>query len=369
MRYDKTLNHSAGWTAEDLAEPPGPKRAEDDPWEMPSAAAETASDSSASSPPAKEEAALPTPDEPSEIDSVDGVDVDEEDADYWDDVQFGDVEPHDRATLVELSALLMWDTVQFNGAGPASHEAIAETEVDGSYLLGTLPLAEYDGELGQPLYELDYDIPDLPGAVQVDQWVASIDEISDAEARETAELLRDFSRQRLRRWLPWLRGQQWSGQSLLRFLQFRAYWDENPELWEASFWDARIRCWQPTWSRYNLSRDNQFDLVRQRMDCPAAEIINKAWLDDWQTFALWGQGYESFADFALFRAGLADSEDWRSYVDRFQYGDSAESSQESEDVRSDDPLKAQLHHKFRQVFWFDEQDWYDPVEWHDGLGW
>ena len=60
------------------------------------AAAETASDSSANNPAAKEEAALPIPDKPSEIDSVDGIDVDEEDAGYWDDGQFDVLELHDR---------------------------------------------------------------------------------------------------------------------------------------------------------------------------------------------------------------------------------------------------------------------------------
>lgn len=369
MRYDETLNHSAIWKAEDFAEPTSPQLGEDDPWAMPSADDTMASDSFVGSPTAAGEEAVPTRVKPPEPDWVDAFEIDDSELTDWDADQPDEVGPHDRASSAEWAVLLEWDSAQPTGAGDVSRDAIDDVASDGSFLDEPLPWANYDSELGQSLYEPNEDLAGLPRAIKVDEWVASIGETNDAQREELTDLLRGFSASFLRSWLPWLRGQQWTGRSVLLFLQFRAHWDETPEFWEASFWDSRISCWRPTWNRYNLSREDQFELVQLRNDRSPAEIIDGTWFDDWQTFALWSQGYEKFADFALFRAALAEREDWQSYVPWYHPSDFAESDTPAEDFCSTDLITAQLHHKFRQKYWFAEQDWHDPVEWHGGLGW
>ena len=369
MRYDRILNHSAGWTAEDFTETPVQKRAEDDPWEMPLAAAETASDSSANNPAAKEEAALPIPDKPSEIDSVDGIDVDEEDAGYWDDGQFDVLELHDRESSAEWAALLDLDgdTAQLNGPPSVNHDAFNVMEVDGSFLDEPPPVAEYDGELRQLLYESDSYILDLHGEVQVDQWVASIEVISDAEAREIAELLRDFSKHRLRRWLPWLRGQQWSGQSLLLFLQFRAYWDDHCELWECLRWAPGLKFWLGVPDRNSMSLGNSYLLVQRRLHCSADEVLDPEWFEDWDRIDVWvrvTQGFFSFSSFVMYRSQLIYAEDWRRRPDL----DVDLTQPVRNAVLKMDKWDIQAYRDWSRL-WFDEQDWHDPAEWHDGLGW
>lgn len=369
MRYDRTLNHSAGWTAEDFTETPVQKRAEDDPWETPSAAAETASDSSANSPAAKEEAALPIPDKPSKTDSVDGIDVDEQDAGYWDDGQFDVLELHDRESSAEWAALLDLDgdTAQLNGPSSVNPDAFNVIEVDGSFLDEPPPVAEYDGELRQLLYEPDSYIQDLHVEVQIDQWVASIEVISDAEAREIAELLRDFSKHRLRRWLPWLRGQQWSGRSLLRFLQFRAYWDDNCELWECLRWAPGLKFWLGVHDRNSMSLGNSYLLVQRRLHCSADEVIDPEWFEDWDRIDVWvrvTQGFFSFSSFVMYRSQFIYAEDWRRRPDL----DVDLTQPVRNAVLKMDKWDIQAYRDWSRL-WFDEQDWYDPAEWHDGLGW
>ena len=200
--------------------------------------------------------------------------------------------------------------------------------------------------------------------------VASIDEIDKAQRQEITDLLLEFRPTRLRRWLSWLKEKQWTGRSLLLFLEFRAYWDEHSQLWEASFWDSRLSIWRPTWTSYNLTRDNQYDLIQYRINHTPDEIIDKAWFTEWESLALWKYGFEAFAAFALFRAGLKKNEDWQNLIDRYASTDLANRSSKSADATIDSlTLYFDRPHRPAMVSWFAGQDWYGPDEWHDGLGW
>ena len=361
--------HSTGWNADDFADLPKPEPKDDDPWEMQSTHNEMVSDVTGNGQWAASQPVGPTLDKDAVSDFMVNGDVEDADGNDWDDDQFYGVERDDRESSAELATLLEWDEPQPGGVRLAKHDALNDMGLNGSYVDEPVPLAEYHSELAQPLHEMDHEIPNLSRAINVNQWVTAIKEISDSQLEEITELLLDFSQSRLRRWLPWLRGQLWTGQTLLLFLQVRAFWDDNPELWEASFWDSRFGCWRPTWSRYNLSLDAQFDLIQYRLDCSPSQVINRAWFDDWERFALWKYGYESFAVFALFRAVLTAPGDWRSHVDWHQSNDITESSPRYEDGRLNDSLTPQVYRMTRQEFWFASQDWYHPVEWHDGLGW
>ena len=358
-----------GWTAEDFADTSSQQIEDDDPWAVDTVRDAAVGNSSSSDIEVESDNVPAGWDDVAPTDTTRYRDLVESETGDSDRDEHDDIELFNSDTTAELAAVLEWDEAPGSGNEVAEAETLVYTRVDGSFPSDPVPQAEYDSELRQPLYELQYDNLELLREVKVNEWVASIDDVSNAQVQEITDILLGLSRPRLRSWLPWLRGQQWTGRLLLLFLQFRAYWDENPQFWESSFWDWKFACWRPTWSAYALSRDSQFDLVQQRLDYAPAEIINRTWFDEWERFALWKHGYEAFADFALLRAGLTDRDDWRNYVDWSQSIFLTENEPLFENARREDILTPQSHSKFRQTFWFVSQDWYDPAEWHDGLGW
>ena len=226
------------------------------------------------------------------------------------------------------------------------------------------PLFQYDDELSRPLYLPDeYDDNVLSIALRIDQWVAGLDATNASQRYLIAELLRTLGYNRLRRWLPWLNKQQWTGEILLLFLRFRVHWESNPHLWEHSFWDRRAHCWYPTRSRYSLSLDDTYALVHRRLDHSPDTIIDETWLGDWLDLTLWQHGFHSFASFAVFRAGFTGSDSWQGHVD--WYASDGTGSDESGPMWQD----GQCLHRFGPPIWFAEQNWYEPSEWHDNLGW
>ena len=226
------------------------------------------------------------------------------------------------------------------------------------------PLAEYDSELRQWLYVIDdYDDAALGVELRLDQWVATIGTANLFQRHVAAQLLRDIGNNRLRTWLPWLSKQQWTGESLVLFLRFRAHWESNPHWWEYSYWDWRARCWYPTRNRYSLSLEDTYQLVHLRLDCPTKEMIDEAWLADWLDLALWEHGFRSFASFALFRAGFSNGDNWIRHIDRYALDDS-----HSNETGSRWNNEHRLY-RYGPNPWFAEQNWYEPNEWHDNLGW
>ena len=225
------------------------------------------------------------------------------------------------------------------------------------------PFAEYDSELRQPLYVMDDDDVQVGIELRIDRWVAQVDSASDTRRDLIIQALRGLGLGRIRRWLPWLGKQQWTGESLLLFLRFRTCWELSPNWWEYSYWDWRARCWYPTRSRYSLTLEDTYELVHHRSDHGPDQIIDETWFADWLELALWQYGFRSFASFAVFRAALGSGNDWTRHIDWYT----------PDDIGDDEPNSRwnngyHFSH-YGPPLWFCEQTWYEPSEWHDNLGW
>ena len=252
------------------------------------------------------------------------------------------------------------------------------------------PFAEYDSDLSEILH-ISEDVSDLYRNIKIDELIAGISSSTNRQRAQIFQLLEYLSTGRLRIWLPWLHAQSWTGHSLFLFLDFRLnHWEENPEWWEYTFWHSRFGHWwtYPS-SNYNiLSLDATYMLVHARLSYPSQEIIDEAWLKDWEDFALWKQGFPSFASFAVFRAEIAGGEDWRRIL--ISNSDYSEINVEEQGLSAlydvshrVEPLMASLdggrysvwedhlpyRNPRRSLLWFAMQDQYDPAEWHDNLGW
>ena len=280
----------------------------------------------------------------------------------WDDfsgvVQFegnglAGLEPESQIAAGDFDALPDWDD-EFDS------NATDDSDWDEPELT-----AEYDSELRQPLYVIEDDDPALAGELRIDQWVAvKLGAFTSTQRGEIAELLRDLNPNRLRRWLPWLGQQEWTGDSLLLFLRFRELWDSTSHWWECTFWDHRAKCWYPTRNRYSLTLNDAYDLVMSRLGFRPREVIDEAWLGDWIEMKLWQHGFLSFASFAAFRARFGRGESWMRQVEWY-----VQDVSDSSDAGTSRRANGYQLHRYGPPLWFAEQDWYDPSDWHDNLGW
>ena len=174
------------------------------------------------------------------------------------------------------------------------------------------PQEEYDSQLSEPTYSSnsDEDASDLSRKLKIGELIASVD-ATDTQRTRIAQLLDGFSSGRLRYWLSWMRKQGWTGRSLLLFLEFRGFWDTNPKWWEYSLWNEPLNCWYVYQSSSCLTLDMTYSLIQSRLHCRPHHVIDEAWFEDWDYFALWRREFSSFALFVLYRAGLQDDEDWQ----------------------------------------------------------
>ena len=224
------------------------------------------------------------------------------------------------------------------------------------------PIAEYDSDLGEPLYESAGTSEDLAKTLRIDEFIADIGDADWQQMSYCAEMLGALSAARLRHWLKWLRRQIWTGDSLLLFLDFRLNcWEENDEWWELNVW----REWTGHWWTYSnpgtLSLDATYELITLRMAYPAEQIVEKSWFDDWNEHSPWRLGVPSFAEFVLFRAGLKSGEDWLEIL-------RSSSRIDLEPRPDEDPHFENASHLYAE-YWFAIQDWHDSADWHDNLGW
>ncbi len=249
------------------------------------------------------------------------------------------------------------------------------------------PLAEYDSDLSETLYELDSDISNLTLRLRVDEFIAGVEHATDNHREELSEALNELGSRRLSHLLLWLKRKNWTGHSLLLFINFRAVWDDNPDWWEYIVWRSGF---DTLWRYSNsgvLSRDACYELIHSRLHCNPHEVIDERWYEDWDNFVLWKRGFPSFASFALYRAGLNDCEDWWSLLDFTNGVEETESDSFSDiynaykggyitsiiDSLTGRHRVVEDYSPYRRSYgppqWFAIQDWYDPVEWHDSLGW
>lgn len=279
------------WTAEDFIDTITPEVVEDDPWADPMEGYQLSTSSDKEdqliyktiSAPSIGDLANINADEPDEV-----ALSDEED---WSDVEFVDSGWEDRTSPYNY----------LNGS-----EEIGWDEPE--------PEVEYDPDLREALHVVDYDTSDLARRLKINELVSSIEDATKIQKERIIDLLDRLSAGRLRSWSPWLREQQWTGHSMILFLEFREVWDSKREWWEYCFWSKRFECW---WSNLNdnpLTLDETYYMIHRRIDCNPYEVVDENWLDDWDYFALYKRGFHSFAQFALYRASLKPDEDWKSDI-------------------------------------------------------
>lgn len=263
------------WTAEDLTDPTRPDVEEDDPWAVTLPKADSKEYPAAHIPPSTGN------DQPEATRMADFGDADLSNIDEWCDDCLPPLDLDDEIIAED------WDEPE--------------------------PLAEADSDLKEPLYSSDNTVTGRSHVFKIDELISRVKPMSETQRQEIDALLKDFSIKRLRRWLPWLRKRDWSGRSLLLFLQFRKVWESERRYWEYSFWHRGLKCWYPTYHPNNLNRDATYKLIQNRLDCTPEAVINEDWFEEWKYSALWARGFPSFASFAVLRAEF--DEKWRDHVD------------------------------------------------------
>ena len=334
--------HRDGWTAEDFVQPVSLVHADDDPWGDPQHPNESPAVTSVGD------------GRPKEASVIQGAPV------ILPSAEPMIADRRDSPTLVE------WDTDQASDRNPASDHN-SGPEVKSAHHGEPEPIAEYDSQLSSPLFTTATTLPNLLREITVNQWVASIAQVTDPQRQSIAKLLATFSTAKLRVWLPWLRMQEWTAQKLLLFLDFRVYWDERPELWEYLWWDASSRYWGRAQNRSCLNLDDSYTLVERRSHCSPEDVIDEAWLEDWDTLDVWvrvKQRSFSFASFALYRSQLSSGEDWKRRPDLQVDFDTLPDDDFPEAGTADSMSGLR-----GPAQWFSNQNWYDPNEWHDNLDW
>ena len=228
-------------------------------------------------------------------------------------------------------------------------------------------LLDYQPDLGIPLYDASDDELNLIPLLGIDELIACIENISVQESEQVRDLLSGLSSARLRRLLPWLTDHEWTGNTLVLFLQFWETWDQCSEYWVHLQWSPGAKFWFTWANRNSMTLESSYALVWRRRDFDPEMVIDPEWLEDWESIDVWVRvksGFYSFASFAEYRSGLKYGEDWR--------------------ITTEIPLDSELQwpeHRHQLEYrntrpykdWFRvsylEQGWHDPSDWHDGLGW
>ena len=250
------------------------------------------------------------------------------------------------------------------------------------------PVAEYEDELSEALYESDVDAADVQRLVAIDEFMNRVEGVTPEQRGEVDELLSELSKRRMFNLLTWMESKAWTGNSLILFLEFRALWEQSSHWWECTFWSSRINHWWTYWNASTLSRDGCYELIQSRLDCDVDEVIDRGWFRDWEELEVWKRGLSSFAAFAVFRAGLREGDDWKADLgSRLGIDTQVENGPWDANngyraagydavlfsslaggahCREDDSPYRNPH---GPTLWFAVQDWYDAAEWHDDLGW
>lgn len=208
------------------------------------------------------------------------------------------------------------------------------------------PEGEFIGGLSQELHIPDGGIHNLRQTLELDEFLAYVGEMTDCQRYRIEETLLSFSAPRRANWLRWMKLKEWTGKSLLLFLQFYDLWNETPMWWEYLYFSTSSDAWELHYNSATLSREKCYNLALLRLGYRVDAIIDESWFEDWDDFGLWRHGFNSFASFAVFRAGVSPGEDWKRLVSDARNG------------RDDYELRNWLLY----VKWWD-----DMSEWRDNL--
>lgn len=240
-------------------------------------------------------------------------------------------------------------------------------------------LPSFDSDLATPLHETGgataLSDAEFSRRLRIDEFVASVPRISETQTVRATELLNILNPRRLKRWLPWLRQKQWTGQSLALFIDFRLNrWEKTQEWWEGSILDYRLgfRRRAPATPGI-LTLDKAYILVQARLHSGAtvsSEVIKSSWFDEWDEFAAWERGFDTFADFAIWRARIGGR---RIQDDDGETFDDVLPPIDWEGAFTQDEIRRLARAKPKNYFdvqdWFAiHQDWHKPSDWHDNLG-
>ena len=172
--------------------------------------------------------------------------------------------------------------------------------------------SEFSSGISQTLHIPDSGISVISRTLELDGFLARVRDMTDVQRDSIEETLSGFTAKKRANWIQWMSRKEWTGKSLLLFLRFYDIWGKTRKWWECfpdTSSDLRIH--------YNsnvLSRDKCYALVHRRLDHRPENVIDEAWLADWEDSRLWRYGFDSFASFAVFRAGIPPGEDWRFYI-------------------------------------------------------
>ena len=180
------------------------------------------------------------------------------------------------------------------------------------------PTVDTDSKLSTSLYPPDTSITDLSLELKIGEFLMHVKPISDQQFAHCLDLLKACGVARLRHILPWIRSRTWCGAQLRLFLEVHRHWESrtNVHWWETFLWSDREQRWMPRYQRGTLTLNHIYQLVQSRSGCAARDVINERWFEDWENYAVWELGVPSFANFAVFRAGIRDQENWREYLIR-----------------------------------------------------
>ena len=174
------------------------------------------------------------------------------------------------------------------------------------------PRTDAASDLSEVLYPADDSVTNLSLDLRIGEVLARVAGMDDEQRAKCRRLLKACRLGRLRRMLPWMLDRQWRGGQLQLFLEFQRHWESsvNVRWWEIFLWNEWERRWMPNYWRDTLTLEHVRELTLKRSRYSAEEVIDDAWLRDWDAYAPWESGIPSFASFAVFRAGIPSGRDW-----------------------------------------------------------
>ena len=176
------------------------------------------------------------------------------------------------------------------------------------------PESEFISDLSQSLHTSDIGIANLFLTLELDGFLATVKDMTDLQRNSIEEKIGSFTARKRANWLQWMSRKEWTGKSLLLYLRFYDLWGKTPIWWEYFFFSATSGVLRPYYNPGVLSRDKCYALVHLRLEHRIENIIDESWVEDWEDSTLWGYEFDSFASFAIFRAGIPQGEDWRFYI-------------------------------------------------------
>ena len=180
------------------------------------------------------------------------------------------------------------------------------------------PMVDADSDLSESLYPPDNSVTDLSLELKIGELLVHVSPMAKQQREHCLELLKACGLGILRRLLPWLRDRTWNGTQLQLFLELRKHWGAkaNVRWWETFLWSEAQQRWMPRYQRETLTLSHARVLVKWRSHYTVKDVIDNEWYWDWDSSAPWESGIRSFADFAVFRAGIPHNENWREYLVR-----------------------------------------------------